>query len=93
MVYGTLVPSWNWRYGGKTNFSGKHKRVELKHQVICTLDGRLLAITDPLPGARHEAHEFRDHKLDEFLESLTLADKSYVGLGLANPTSVGLANG
>ena len=37
------------------------------------------------PGARHDAHAFRAHGLDEFLDSSTLADKGYVGLGLATP--------
>ncbi|MBM7052194.1 hypothetical protein JTP09_09280 [Rothia sp. ZJ1223] len=50
---------------------------------MCTFDGRLLTIADPLPGARHDAHAFRAHRLDEFLDSSTLADKGYVGLGLA----------
>ncbi|MDO4252913.1 MAG: transposase family protein [Rothia sp. (in: high G+C Gram-positive bacteria)] len=86
VVDGTLVPIWNWRSLGKTNFSGKHKRAGFNHQVICTLNGRLLAITDPLPGARHDAYAFRAHGLDEFLDSSTLADKGYVGLGLATPT-------
>ncbi|WP_369127737.1 transposase family protein [Rothia nasisuis] len=54
--------------------------------MICTLDGRLLAITEPLPGARHDAYAFRTHGLDQFLDSSTLADKGYVGLGLATPT-------
>lgn len=51
--------------------------------MICTLDGRLLVITDPLPGARYDAHAFRAHGLDRLLDSSTLADKGYVGLGLA----------
>lgn len=85
VIDGTLMPTWNWRSQGKRNFSGKHKRAGFNHQVICTLDGRLLAITDPLPGARHDAHAFRAHGLDEFLDSSTLADKGYVGLGLATP--------
>ena len=85
-VDGTLVPTWNWRSLGKTNFSGKHKRTGFNHQVICTLDGRLLVITDPLPGARHDAHAFRAHGLDQLLDSSTLADKGYIGLGLATPT-------
>ena len=50
------------------------------------LKGKLLAITDPLPGARHDAHAFRAHGLDRLLDSSTLADKGYVGLGLATPT-------
>lgn len=85
VIDGTLIPTWNWRSQGKRNFSGKHKRAGFNHQVICTLDGRLLAITDPLPGARHDAHAFRAHSLDQLLDSSTLADKGYVGLGLVTP--------
>ncbi|QNV37690.1 transposase family protein [Rothia terrae] len=85
VIDGTLIPTWNWRSLGKTNFSGKHKRAGFNHQVICTLGGRLLAITDPLPGARHDAYAFRAHGLDQLLDSSTLADKGYVGLGLATP--------
>ena len=85
IIDGTLVPTWNWRSLGKTNFSGKHKRAGFNHQVICTLDGRLLATTDPLPWARCDAHAFRAHGLDQLLDSSTLADKGYVGLGLAAP--------
>ena len=47
VIDGTLIPTWNWRSLGKINFSGKHKRAGFNHQVICTLDGELLAITDP----------------------------------------------
>ena len=71
----TLVPTRNWRSQGKRNFSDKHKRAGFNHQVICTLDGRLLAITEPLPGARDDAYTFRVHRLDQFLDSSTLADK------------------
>ncbi|WP_188360435.1 transposase family protein [Rothia aerolata] len=70
----------------KANFLGKHRRTGLTYQVICTLDGKLSAITGPLPGARHDAHVFRAHGLDRLLDSSTLADKGYAGLGLAAPT-------
>ncbi len=86
VIDGTLIPTWNWRSLGKTNFSGKHKRAGFNHQIICTLDGRLLAITDPLPGARHDVYAFKAHGLETLLDSSTLADKGYVGLGLATPT-------
>lgn len=86
VIDGTLIPTWNWRSQGKRNFSGKHKRAGFNHQVICTLNGRLLAITDPLPGARHDAYAFRAHGLEKLLDFSTLADKGYVGLGLATPT-------
>ncbi|WP_369126961.1 transposase family protein [Rothia nasimurium] len=79
------IPTWNWRSQGKTNFSGKHKRAGLNHQIICTIGAKLLAITNPVPGARHDVHAFSAHRLDKLLNSSTLADKGYVGLGLATP--------
>ena len=85
VVDGTLIPVWNWRSLGATNFSGKHKKAGFNHQVICTLEGKLLAITDPVLGARHDAYAFRCHGLDQWLDSSTLADKGYIGLGLATP--------
>ncbi|WP_237186306.1 transposase [Rothia nasimurium] len=85
VVDGTLIPTWNWRSLGKTNFSGKHKRAGFNHQVICTLDGKLLAITDPVPGARHDAYAFKHHGLERYLDESTVADKGYIGLGLATP--------
>lgn len=85
VIDGTLIPTWNWRSRGKINFSGKHKRAGFNHQVICTLDGKLLVITDPLPGARHDAFAFKKHGLEKYLNETTLADKGYVGLGLLTP--------
>ena len=86
VVDGTLIPVWNWSSQGRTLFSGKHQRAGFNHQVICTLNGKLLAITDPVPGARHDVHAFRFHRLERFLDESTLADKGYIGLGLLTPT-------
>ena len=69
----------------ETNFSGKHKKAGFNHQIICTIDGKLLAITDSLPGARHDPYAFRVHGLERYLDDTTLADKGYVGLGLLTP--------
>ena len=49
VIDGTLVPAWNWASQGKILFSGKHHRAGFNHQVISTLHGKLLAITDPVP--------------------------------------------
>ena len=86
VIDGTLIPIWNWSSQGQILFSGKHRRTGFNHQVICTLDGRLLAITDPVPGARHDVYAFRFHQLGRFLDESTLADKGYIGLGLLTPT-------
>ena len=46
----------------------------------------MLAITDPVPGARHDVYAYRFHRLERFLNETTLADKGYIGLGLLTPT-------
>ena len=86
VVDGTLIPVWNWASQRRTLFSGQHKRAGFNHQVICTLKGRLLAITDPAPGARHDVYAFRFHQLGRFLDESTLADQGYIGLGLLTPS-------
>lgn len=43
--------------------------------MICTLAGKLLAITEPLPEAKHDAYAFKHHGLDQLLDSSTLTDK------------------
>lgn len=86
VVDGTLIPVWNWSSQGRTLFSGKHKRAGFNHQVICTLNGKLLAITDPVPGARHDVYAYHFHQLERFLNESTLADKGYIGLGLLTPS-------
>ncbi|MEV7800953.1 transposase family protein [Microbacterium foliorum] len=85
VIDGTLIPVWNWSSQGSTLFSGKHKRTGYNHQVICTLGGKLLAITDPVPGAKHDVYAYRFHRLERFLNETTLADKGYIGLGLLTP--------
>lgn len=66
-------------------FSGKHQRAGFNHQLICTLNGKLLAITDPVPGARYDVHAFRFRRLERFVDESTVADKGYIGLGLLAP--------
>ena len=84
VIDGTLVPTWNWRSRGKANFSGKHKRAGFNHQVICTIDGKLLAITNPLPGVRHDAFAFKEHGLKKYPDSTTLADKEVCRFGVTD---------
>lgn len=82
IVDGTLVPTYNWHVPGMRLYSGKHHRSGLNHQIICTLDGVPLVITDPVPGhtmtllptggKSHNPHD-------------VLADKGYQGLGLITP--------
>ena len=78
------VPTSNWSSLGKANFSGMHKRALASiTRLFCTLVGKLLGITDPVPDARHDVYAFKHHGLDQMLDSSTLADKGYLGLALA----------
>ena len=86
IVDGTLVPTYNWHGPGMRLYSGKHHCAGFNHQIICTLDGVPLVITDPVPGAHHDTFAYRWHGLDRFLDPHdTLADKGYQGLDLITP--------
>ena len=86
VVDGTLVPTWNWRSLGTTNFSKKTQMCRGKPPRHLHPGRKLLAITDPVPGARDDAYPFKHHDLQKYLDESTLADKGYIGLGLATPT-------
>ena len=85
LVDGTLAPCWSWADAPEL-FSGKHKTTGHNHQVGASLSGRLLFLTDPLPGKTHDARAFREAKLDEALDTAnSIGDKGYLGTGLLTP--------
>jgi len=56
------------------------------HQIGASLDGRLLFITDPLPGKTHDARAFRENGLDTCkLAGNGIGEKGYLGSGLVTP--------
>ena len=79
VVDGTLIPTWNWQSLGIICAG-------FNHQIICSLDGKFLAITDPVRGARYNVYAYRFHQLEIFLDEYALADKGYIGSGLLIPT-------
>ena len=85
LVDGTLAPCWSWADAPEL-FSGKHKRTGHNHQVGASLTGRLLFLTDPLPGKTHDARAFREAKLDDAFDSTnSIGDKGYLGTGMLTP--------
>lgn len=65
-------------------YSGKHKAHGLNVQVIADPIGRLVWISPPLPGARHDMGAARDHGIIEALtahEIPAVADTAYQGAG------------
>lgn len=85
LVDGTLLPCWSWA-SAPGLYSGKHKTTGVNVQVVCTLDGELVWISDPVEGARHDVF-----CLDESDALATLnpcdwtGDKGYVGRDMVTP--------
>ena len=55
IVDGTLLPCWSWASDAGL-YSGKHKTTGMNVQVVCTLEGELVWISDPVAGARHDVY-------------------------------------
>jgi hypothetical protein len=85
VVDGTLLPCWSWA-GHPELYSGKHKTTGLNVQVVSTLDGELVWISDPVNGSRHDTHCLRESgALTSDAAANWTGDKGYVGTGTLTP--------
>ena len=85
LVDGTDVPTGN-RAGAGENYSGKRHRQGLLVQVGADLSGMLLAVSDPLPGARHDRWAVAETGWEEALATVSwVADPAYVGTTAVTP--------
>ena len=85
IVDGTLLPCWSWA-GQARLYSGKHKTTGMNVQVVCTLDGELVWISDPTEGARHDVFCLDESGALQTLDPRDWTrDKGYVGRGMITP--------
>jgi DDE superfamily endonuclease/Helix-turn-helix of DDE superfamily endonuclease len=85
IVDGTLLPCWSWAAHPR-RYSGKHTTAGRTVQVVCTLDGELVWISDPLEGSRHDVFCLDESgALDGVNPSDWTGDKGYVGRGMITP--------
>jgi hypothetical protein len=85
LVDGTLLPCWSWA-GHPQLYSGKHKTTGLNVQVVGTLDGELVWISDPVDGSRHDTYCLRESgALAPDTAGNWTGDKGYVGTGTLTP--------
>jgi hypothetical protein len=87
VVDGTDVPTGN-RASGKHNYSGKRHRQGVVVQVACGLDGVLLAVSDPVPGCRHDRRAVTETGWEDALNRVGaswIADPAYVGTTALTP--------
>lgn len=85
IVDGSLLPCWSWE-GHRELYSGKHHTTGLNVQVVCDLYGRLVWISDPVNGCRHDMFAIRQSGvLDTLDPGNWMGDKGYVGAGMLTP--------
>jgi hypothetical protein len=85
LVDGTLAPCWSWADTPEL-WSGKHKTTGHNHQVAADLEGRLIHISDPLPGSTHDARAAAETNLVNLIDPAnSIGDKGYLGTGLLTP--------
>ena len=85
IVDGTLLPCWSWASDSGL-YSGKHKTTGMNVQVVCTLDGELVWISDPVAGARHDVFCLdTSGALDGLNPGGWTGDKAYVGRSMITP--------
>lgn len=85
VVDGTLLPCWSWADHPEL-YSGKHRTTGMNVQVVATLSGRLVWISDPVVGSRHDTYCLRESGVLLTLESRDwIGDKGYVGNGMITP--------
>ena len=85
LVDGTLLPCWSWA-AHRGLYSGKHKTTGMNVQVVCTLDGELVWISDPIEGARHDVFCLDESgALDGLNSGDWTGDKGYVGRAMITP--------
>jgi DDE superfamily endonuclease/Helix-turn-helix of DDE superfamily endonuclease len=81
LVDGTNCPTWDWR-AIPDLFSSKAGYPGMNIQVGASLDGKWVAVgTDPVHGARHDAHAYAASGPAQALGDLdTVADLGYLGV-------------
>lgn len=90
LVDGTYIPTGNRPASGRAreNFSGKRRCQCLSIQVAATASGELLAVSDPVPGSRHDSaaltlcgwDKVLDHAHDQWI-----ADVAYIATTAITP--------
>jgi DDE superfamily endonuclease len=85
LVDGTDVLTGN-RREGRDNYSGKRHRQGLNIQVCATDDGTLLAVSDPVPGCRHDRRAITEVGWEDLLAGHHwIADPAYIGTTAITP--------
>ncbi|PPI46882.1 hypothetical protein C5D43_02380 [Rathayibacter toxicus] len=85
IVEGTLLLCWSWKESPGL-YSGKHHATGHNIQVVSDLNGRVVAISDPLPGSTHDKKVWKETGYNDLLDPTNMpADLGYQGTQLVTP--------
>jgi transposase len=86
LLDGSLGPCWSWD-GHRELWTRKHGTTGHNFQVITSLTGKVIYVSDPVPGSVHDSVAIKLTPVAEILNHSggTIADKGYQGCGYATP--------
>jgi transposase len=86
LVDGFLAPTWSWRDAPEL-WSGKHKRTGFNGQVIATLRGDLIFVSEPVTGHNHDMTALAETETADVMAAASsqIGDKGYQGSGYITP--------
>lgn len=86
LIDGTDVPTRRFKTGITENYSGKKKRHGLLIQIAANDQGRLLCVSEPVPGRRHDRWAIGEVGWEAELDHLQwIADPGYQGTSAITP--------
>ncbi|KOX17633.1 hypothetical protein ADK67_38155 [Saccharothrix sp. NRRL B-16348] len=86
LVDGALIPTDDHASHRKPNFNAKHRQAGMTVQVLATLDGTLLAVSDPVEGRTHDSKAYTLTGLADLLaDNTVVADLGYQGTNTIRP--------
>ena len=86
LVDGFLAPTWSWRDTPEL-WSGKHKTTGFNGQVIASLRGDLLFVSEPVTGHNHDMTALAETETTDVMAAASsgIGDKGYQGSGFITP--------
>jgi hypothetical protein len=80
LVDGTLWPCWSWS-GHHDLWAGKYKTTGHGSLIITNLEGRVIFISEPVTGNRHDMAKLKDSECETILKAAggVFGDKGFIG--------------
>jgi len=80
LVDGTLWPCWSWD-GQRELWAGKYKTTGHGSLIVTNLHGRIIFVSDPVTGNRHDMAKLKGSIVDRILKKAggVFGDKGFIG--------------